>query len=136
MKKTVRIDQKAARELRAFPADVYVKFTALFELLEEKGKLELPFAKKLRGQEGLFEIRVSYGGQWRAVYAYVFGNIIVILSAFRKKSQKTPEKELMKANSQIATGTTPKSPGRIKDMKRTIAKILTIQNQKKKGDKK
>ena len=42
-------------------------------------------------------------------------------------------KELMKANSQIATGTIPKNPGRIKEMKRTIAKILTVRNEKLKG---
>lgn len=40
------------------------------------------------------------------------------------------KKELMKINSQIAIGTLPKSPGKIKSMKRTIAKILTIKREK------
>ena len=40
------------------------------------------------------------------------------------------KKELMKINSQIAIGTLPKSPGKIREMKRTIAKILTIKNEK------
>lgn len=40
------------------------------------------------------------------------------------------KKELMKINSQIAIGTLPKSPGKVKEMKRTIAKILTLKNQK------
>ncbi len=35
-------------------------------------------------------------------------------------------KELIKHNAQIATGTTPKSPGQVKEVKKTIAKILTI----------
>jgi large subunit ribosomal protein L29 len=34
-------------------------------------------------------------------------------------------KELMKHNAQIATGTTPKSPGQVRSTKKTIAKILT-----------
>ena len=34
--------------------------------------------------------------------------------------------ELIKSNSQVATGTTPKNSGQIKDMKRTIAKIKMI----------
>ncbi len=34
--------------------------------------------------------------------------------------------ELMKQNAQIATGTTPKSPGQVKQMKKTIAKIRSI----------
>jgi large subunit ribosomal protein L29 len=41
------------------------------------------------------------------------------------------EKELMKENSQIATGTTPKSPGHIKDLKKTIAKIKTVLNKRR-----
>ncbi len=35
-------------------------------------------------------------------------------------------KELVKHNAQIATGTTPKSPGQVREIKKTIAKILTI----------
>ena len=35
-------------------------------------------------------------------------------------------KELIKHNAQIATGTTPKSPGQVRDIKKTIAKIMTI----------
>lgn len=40
------------------------------------------------------------------------------------------KKELMKVNSQIAIGTVPKSPGKVKEIKRTIAKILTIKREK------
>lgn len=40
------------------------------------------------------------------------------------------KKELMKVNSQIAIGTVPKSPGKVRAMKKTIAKILTIKNMK------
>ncbi len=40
------------------------------------------------------------------------------------------KKELMKINSQIAIGTIPKSPGKVKQIKKAIAKIHTIQKQK------
>lgn len=40
------------------------------------------------------------------------------------------KKELMKINSQIAIGTLPKNPGKVREVKRTIAKILTIKTQK------
>ena len=43
------------------------------------------------------------------------------------------KKELMKINSQIAIGTIPKNPDKVKNIKRTIAKIITIKNQKIKG---
>lgn len=39
-------------------------------------------------------------------------------------------KELMKLNSQIAVGTALKSSGKVRGIKRTIAKILTIKNEK------
>ena len=39
-------------------------------------------------------------------------------------------KELIKHRAQIATGTVPKSPGQVKQTKKTIAKILTILKEK------
>ena len=39
-------------------------------------------------------------------------------------------KELMKINSQIAIGTIPKSPAKVREIKKTIAKILTIKIEK------
>lgn len=38
-------------------------------------------------------------------------------------------KELMKLNAQKSAGSTPENPGRIRALKRTIARILTIKNQ-------
>jgi len=40
------------------------------------------------------------------------------------------KKELIKINAQLSTGTTPKSPGQVKQIKKNIAKILTILNEK------
>ena len=39
-------------------------------------------------------------------------------------------KELIKENAQIAVGTTPKSPGQIKQMKKTVARIIQLLNNK------
>lgn len=41
-------------------------------------------------------------------------------------------KELMKFRSQVASGTIPRNPGRIKVIKRTIARIHTINTRRKK----
>ena len=43
-------------------------------------------------------------------------------------------KELMKANSQIAMGTMPENPGRIREIKRTIAKLQILIKQKNKQE--
>lgn len=100
MKKTVRVDKRAYKELRKFPPEVYRKFTALFDLLEDNGKLEEPFAKKLKGEK-LFEIRVRHQGQWRAVYSYLSGDFIIVLCAFKKKAQKTPLEQISKAHKRL-----------------------------------
>ena len=45
------------------------------------------------------------------------------------------KKELMKANAQVATGTTPKNAGQIKHMKKTIARIFTVLHQASRSSK-
>ena len=40
------------------------------------------------------------------------------------------QKELIKLNAQIATGTTPKSPGHVKKIKKNIARVYTLMNKK------
>jgi len=40
------------------------------------------------------------------------------------------KKELMRLNAQVSTGTPPENPGKIRLIKRTIAKILTQLNKK------
>ena len=42
---------------------------------------------------------------------------------------KDLRKELLKIKTQISIGTNPESPGRVKEIRRTIAKLLTIKNQ-------
>ena len=44
-------------------------------------------------------------------------------------------KELMKINSQIAVGTVPESPGKVRQIKKTIARMLTILNERRKQPK-
>ena len=39
-------------------------------------------------------------------------------------------KELIKINSQVSMGTLPENPGRIKEIRRTIARILTFKKIK------
>jgi phage-related protein len=101
VKKVILLDKRAVKELHKFPRTVQLKFRALFNILESEGVLEEPFAKKLTGKSGLFEIRVKYQGQWRALYAYMKQRQIIILPAFRKRTQKTPIQELRKAEQRL-----------------------------------
>lgn len=41
------------------------------------------------------------------------------------------KKELMKIRTQVSTGTVPENPGKVCEVKKTIARIITVLNQKK-----
>lgn len=49
---------------------------------------------------------------------------------------KELRKELIKINAQISTRTPPENPGKVKQVKKTIARMLTILHEKKNLDKK
>lgn len=102
-RKEVVVDKRAEKELRKCSKAVRLKFEAAFDQLEIDGYLEEPYAKKLTGYKQLFEIRIKHKGQWRAVYAYLMGAQIVILSVFAKKTQQTPKYELLKALYRLKT---------------------------------
>ena len=47
-------------------------------------------------------------------------------TADREKKLIEAKKDLLKLNGQVATGTIPKSPGQIRELKRTIAKLESL----------
>ena len=99
MKKIIEIDKRAVKEINIFEEEVQIKITASLEILSRDGFLKEPYAKRI--DKDLFEIRVKYKGQWRAIYAYLQKNTIIVLSAFQKKTQKTPMKEMKKAKKRL-----------------------------------
>ena len=99
MKKVVEIDENAGKELAEFSDEVQAKFTALFQILQRDGFLKEPYAKRI--DTDIFEVRVKHKGQWRALYAYIEKERILILSAFHKKTQKTPDKEIKTAEKRL-----------------------------------
>ena len=69
-----------------------MEFEAYFKILEIEGKLDFPSARKV--SKDVFEIRFKLKGEYRGFYAYIGKLDIVILHFFRKKTQKTPIKDL------------------------------------------
>ena len=52
----------------------------------------------LTGTEGLFEIRVQVRSNIYRIFCFFDkGNLVILLTGFQKKSQKTPRKEIRKA---------------------------------------
>jgi phage-related protein len=82
-------------EIEALPADLRARLVRITTLIESVGLEALPrdTVKHLEGK--LWEIRVKgASGISRAIYVTASGRRVVILRAFVKKSQKTPQKEL------------------------------------------
>ena len=59
-----------------------------------------------------------------------FKELKIMGKAELNEKMKQLEMDLIKANAQVATGTTPKSPGQLKQIKKTIARIKSIMAEK------
>jgi len=56
------------------------------------------FFKSIEGVKGLFEVRVEFESNiYRIFCCFDKGNLVVLFNGFQKKTQKTPTKELQKA---------------------------------------
>jgi len=65
-------------------------------LLESQDKVSKKFVKYLR--DDVYELRAEYESNiYRVFFIFDNGNIVVLFNGFQKKSQKTPQKELIKA---------------------------------------
>jgi phage-related protein len=94
-RKRVLLESRANKEISNLPKPIRKTFDELFAQLHKTGSLNYPQARKLSGYD-LFEIRVKKKNLYRCIYCY-HEKGIVILSVFKKKSQKTPIKEIEKA---------------------------------------
>lgn len=81
-------------EIESWPVDVVADYARIVELLIEHGPtLRLPHSRAFG--DGLFELRPrGKSGIGRAFYCFLVGQRVVVLHAFIKKSQQTPEHEL------------------------------------------
>ena len=69
------------------------KLCARITLLSEKGKyLIIPYAQKLKNTNDIWELRLKYKkNQYRILYFIAQNNKIILVHAFIKKTQKTPD---------------------------------------------
>ena len=83
--------------LDSLPIKMRIKAIDSLDLLERYGnQLRMPYSKALN--DGLFELRIKFSSDIsRIFYFFYVGNKIVVTNGFVKKTQKTPQVELMKA---------------------------------------
>ncbi len=74
------------------------KIDQVLYLITVAEKIPKKFFDKIKGYDGLFEIRIEYSNNiYRIFCCFDKGNLVVLFSGFQKKTQKTPKKELDKA---------------------------------------
>jgi phage-related protein len=81
-------------EIESWPGGMLADYARIVELLMEFGPyLRMPHSRPLGS--GLFELRPrGREGIGRVFYCFVIGQRVVILHAFVKKTQETPEQDL------------------------------------------
>lgn len=71
-------------------------FTYLELLKDKKGYLDEPYSKHIKGK--IRELRVDFSKNHHRIFYFTFiGKKIILLSAFLKKTNRTPQKEIKKA---------------------------------------
>lgn len=88
-------DKKVMQSILEWPPGIKAKLVRIVELIEEFGprQVGIPHTKPM-GQ-GLFEIRAKgKEGIGRAFFCMEKKQIIIILSGYIKKTQKTPKREI------------------------------------------
>lgn len=80
------------------PEKVKVKIDEVLYLIMVLERIPTKFFSHMTGYDGLYEIRVAYSSNiYRIFCCFDEGNLIVLFNGFQKKSQKTPQKEIVKA---------------------------------------
>lgn len=75
------------------------KVVWVLRLVEELDRVPEPYLKKLTGTEDLWEVRAQQGGDtFRLLGFFDAPQLVVLVSAFAKKSRKTPPREIARAD--------------------------------------
>ena len=71
------------------------KIIWIFDLVEDLQRVPETYLKHLDNTDGLYEIRVQFGGDIFRIFCFFDeGQLVVLANGFQKKTQKTPKKEI------------------------------------------
>lgn len=80
------------------PTKVQKKILWTLRVIEDLDRIPEIYFKHLEGTEGLYEIRVQSGGDIFRIFCFFDNNNLVVVGhGFKKKTQKTPDRELERA---------------------------------------
>mgnify|MGYP001068709566 CR=1 FL=1 len=85
--------------LKEQPVKIQDKIFKVIEIIESYERIPTQYLKYISGTSGLFEARIKLGSNiWRVFCFFDAGKLVILLNGFQKKTQKTPKKEIDKAN--------------------------------------
>lgn len=74
------------------------KVFQVLDIIEQVDQVPSTYLKYIQGTNGLFEVRVQFANNIFRVFCFFEEcNLVILLSGFQKKTQKTPRKEIDKA---------------------------------------
>lgn len=84
--------------LNAQPTKVQNKIFKIIEAIETLERVPSNYLKHLSGTDGLYEARIQLGSDiWRVFCFFDSNRLVILLNGFQKKTQKTPKKEIERA---------------------------------------
>jgi len=80
------------------PQKVQDKIFKILEAIETLERIPKSYLKLIHGTNGLYEARIQLGSNiWRVFCFFDKDKLVILLNGFQKKAQKTPKKEIIKA---------------------------------------
>ncbi len=80
------------------PQKVRDKIIKVLDIIEQIERIPSTYLKHIEGTNGLFEVRVQLGGDIFRIFCFFDGDkLVVLLTGFQKKKQKTPKEEIRRA---------------------------------------
>jgi phage-related protein len=83
--------------LDSLPSKAAQKIAWILRLIEELEIVPTSYLKKLADTDGLWECRVKLGSNIYRIFAFFLANDVWLTNGFIKKSQKTPAREIERA---------------------------------------
>jgi phage-related protein len=83
--------------LDSLPAKAAQKIVWVLRLLEDMDRVPASYFKKLVGTEDIWECRIQFGSNAYRIFCFFLDNSVVLTHGFVKKSQKTPAREIERA---------------------------------------
>jgi putative addiction module killer protein len=80
------------------PQNIRDKIIKTLDIIEHIERIPVTYLKYMEGTNGLFEIRIQLGSNIFRIFCFFDGGkLVVLLTGFQKKTQKTPKTEIERA---------------------------------------